>query len=67
MDVIKAILERYSARDFKSDVVPKETLIKKLEASLHSPSSGNTQPWRIFVAAGTVTEKITQAYLERFA
>jgi nitroreductase len=67
MDVIKAILDRYSARDFKSDIVPKVTLIKILEASLHSPSSGNSQPWQMFVAAGTVMESITRAYLDRFA
>jgi nitroreductase len=67
MDVTQAILERYSARDFKPDPVPRETLVKILEAALHSPSSGNSQPWQVFVAAGAVTEKITQAYLERFA
>jgi nitroreductase len=66
MDVIKAILERYSVRDFKSDPVPKKTLAKILEAALRSPSSGNGQPWQIFVASGVVTEKITRAYLDRF-
>jgi len=67
MDVIKAILERHSTRDFKPDPIPKETLVKILETALHSPSSGNTQAWTIYVAAGKVMEKITQAYLERFA
>jgi nitroreductase len=66
MDAIKAILERYSTRDFKSDPVPSETLTKILEAALRSPSSGNSQPWQIFVAGGEVTEKITRAYLDRF-
>jgi nitroreductase len=67
MDVIKAINERYSARDFKSETVSRETLVKILEASLRSPSSGNGQPWQIFVAGGAVATKITQAYLDRFA
>lgn len=67
MDVIKAIIERYSARDFKSDSIPKETLVKILEAALKSPSTGNSQPWQIFVAGGAVTVQITQAYLDRFA
>jgi nitroreductase len=67
MDVIKSVMERYSARDFKSDPVPRETLVKILEAALHSPSSGNSQPWQVFVAAGEVTEKITRAFMERFA
>jgi nitroreductase len=67
LDVIKAIFERYSARDFKPDPVPRETLEKILEAALRSPSSGNSQPWQVFVAGGAVAEKITQAYLDRFA
>jgi nitroreductase len=67
MDVIQAIKERYSARDFKTETVQKETLVKILESALHSPSSGNGQPWQVFVAGGMVAAKITQAYLDRFA
>ena len=66
MDVIEAIFERYSARDFKQDPVPRETLEKIMEAALRAPSSGNSQPWQAFVAGGAVAEKITRAYLERF-
>ncbi len=66
MDVIKAILGRHSTRDFKPDAIPKATLEKLLEAALHSPSAGNSQPWQIFVAGGAVTQRITQAYLDRF-
>jgi nitroreductase len=67
MDVMEAINERYSARDFKPDPVSKETLDKILEAALRSPSSGNSQPWEVFVSGGAITEKITRAYLDRFA
>jgi nitroreductase len=67
MDVIQAIRERYSARDFKSEPVPRETLVKILETALRSPSGGNSQPWQIFIAGGTVAEKISREYLERFA
>jgi nitroreductase len=66
MDVIQAILERHAARDFKSDPVPKETLMKILETANRSPSSGNTQPWQIYVAGGAVAEKIRQECLDRF-
>ncbi|OGO24293.1 MAG: hypothetical protein A2144_10215 [Chloroflexi bacterium RBG_16_50_9] len=66
MDVIEAILARHSVRDFKSDPVKKETILKILEAAGRSPSSGNSQPWHIFVAGGKVMEKIRQSYLERF-
>ncbi len=66
MDAIEAILTRYSARSFKPDPVPKETVLKILEAALHSPSSGNSQPWEIFVAGGAVADKIRKGYLDRF-
>ena len=66
MDVIEAILKRYSARDFRPGGVPRETLVKILEAALRSPSTGNTQPWQVYIAGGAVTEAITKAYLERF-
>ena len=57
MDVIKAIIERHSTRDFKPDAIPKATLVKILEAALQSPSAGNSQPWQIFVAGGAVTQR----------
>ena len=67
MDVIAAIIERYSTRDFKSEPVPREILEKIMEAALRSPSSGNSQPWQVFIAGGEVAVKIIEAYLERFA
>ena len=66
MDVIEAMLARHSIRDFKSDPVDKETVLKILEAANHSPSSGNSQPWQIFVAGGEVMEKIRQSYMAKF-
>jgi nitroreductase len=66
MDTIKAIVSRYSARAFKPDPVPKETLVKIMEAALYSPSSGNSQPWEIFIAAGAVADKLRREYLDRF-
>ncbi len=66
MDVIEAIRFRHSVRDFKPDPVPKDILIKILEAALYSPSAGNSQPWQMYVVGGDVLENIRQAYLERF-
>ncbi|MFC2021441.1 nitroreductase [Chloroflexota bacterium] len=66
MDVIEAILERRSIRTFMPDPVPKETLLKILEVATRAPSSGNTQPWEIFVATGRVMERIRQSYLDRY-
>jgi nitroreductase len=65
MDTIKAILARHSVRDFKTDPVPKKTVMKILETATRSPSGGNGQPWEVFVASGTSLENIRKAYKER--
>ena len=65
MDVIEAILARHSVRDFSSDTVPRETVMKILEAAIRSPSGGNSQPWEVFVASGATLEKIRKVYRER--
>ncbi len=66
MDVIEAVLSRYSVRDFSSKPVPKETIMKILELATHSPSGGNGQPWEVFVATGETLENIRRMYQERF-
>jgi nitroreductase len=65
MDVIDAIYNRHSVRDFKSTPVPRETLTKILQASLNSPSGGNTQAWEVFIASGVTLEKIRRRNQER--
>jgi nitroreductase len=66
MDVIDAIMARTSVRDFVSRPVPKETLMKILEAATRSPSGGNGQPWEIFVGTGATLDRIRKAYHERW-
>ncbi len=65
MNVIEAILTRHSVRDFGSMPVPKETIVKILEAAIRSPSGGNSQPWEVFVASGAALERIRSLYQER--
>jgi nitroreductase len=65
MDAIKAILARHSVRDFSAKPVPRDTVMKILEAATRSPSGGNGQPWEVFVAAGATMEKIRKIYQER--
>ena len=60
MDVIEALNARHSVRAFKQEPIPKETIVKILEAAHRSPSTGNTQPWQIFAAGGEVLERIRQ-------
>jgi nitroreductase len=66
MEVIEAILARHSVRDFSSKPVPRETVMKIMEIATRSPSSGNGQPWEVFIASGETIERIRQAYSERF-
>jgi len=64
MDIIEAIMARRSVRDFSPRAVPKETVIRILEAAIRSPSGGNAQPWEVFVAAGETLERIRKTYQE---
>ena len=64
MDAIEAILARHSVRNFSSQPVEKETIMKILEVATRSPSGSNGQPWEVFVASGAVIEKIRKMYQE---
>jgi len=54
MNIIDALSARFTCRAFKPDPVPRETVVKILEAANRAPSWGNTQPWDIYIAAGVV-------------
>jgi nitroreductase len=64
MNVLDALHSRYTVRSFKTDPLSNETLQKILDAALHAPSWGNTQPWEIFVAGGEVLNRLRKAYLQ---
>lgn len=49
MDVFEAIAQRRSIRQFKDTPIPKEVLLKILEAGIQAPSGKNAQPWRFVV------------------
>ncbi|MFE6177026.1 nitroreductase [Streptomyces sp. NPDC056464] len=52
MDVYEAVNSRRAVRAFRDDPVPKEVLERVLAASSRAPSSGNLQPWLVYVVAG---------------
>jgi nitroreductase len=52
MDVFEAIAQRRSIRTFKDTPIPKEVLLKILEAGTQAPSGKNAQPWRFIVVQG---------------
>ena len=49
MDVIEAILNRKSIRDFKPYTIPEEEVQLLLECTRFAPSGGNRQPWEFLV------------------
>lgn len=63
MDTLDAIRERRSVRKYKSDPVPKESLLKILEAIRWSPSWANTQCWEVVVVDDPEVKKQLQASL----
>lgn len=51
MELIDAIYNRRSVRDYTDEAVPKATLTTLLKAAVQAPSAMNTQPWAFAVIA----------------
>ena len=62
--VEEAILSRRSLRAFKPDPVPRETVERILAVASRAPSGSNIQPWKVYVVAGEVRERLTRAMHE---
>jgi nitroreductase len=45
MEVLEAIQKRYSCRKYLEKDIPKDLILKILEAARLAPSAGNIQPW----------------------
>ncbi|MFD0417958.1 nitroreductase [Streptomyces sp. NPDC127108] len=52
MDVYEAVDSRRAVRAFSEQPVPREVLERVLTAATRAPSSGNLQPWHVFVVTG---------------
>ncbi|MFE7625561.1 nitroreductase [Streptomyces sp. NPDC057509] len=52
MDVYEAVDSRRAVRAFSDEPVPKATLERVLAAATRAPSSGNLQPWHMYVVTG---------------
>ncbi|MFG2938692.1 nitroreductase [Streptomyces sp. NPDC048282] len=52
MDVYEAVDSRRAVRAFSDEPVGREVLERVLAAAARAPSSGNLQPWRVYVVAG---------------
>jgi nitroreductase len=57
-DILKAIMERTSIRNFEKDKrIPEELLRKILDAGIKAPSAGNIQPRTFILAEGAAVKK----------
>lgn len=64
MDILELIKSRRSIRRFKSEPIPKEDLMKILEAARWAPSAGNCQPWEFIIVTKEETKhKLAMAAL----
>lgn len=52
MDVYEAVESRRAVRAFSDEPVRKEILERVLTAAARAPSSGNLQPWHVYVVTG---------------
>ncbi|MGQ4432579.1 nitroreductase [Streptomyces sp. SAS_260] len=52
MDVYEAVDSRRAVRAFSDDPVPRDVLERVLNAATRAPSSGNIQPWHLYVVTG---------------
>jgi nitroreductase len=67
MELEEAIKGRRSIRAFKPQDVPEETVEKLIDAAMHAPSAGNTQPWEFVIARKPDTKKkLAQAAHQAF-
>jgi nitroreductase len=66
MDVIEALNSRHSVRAFQPDAPDRDVLVEIFTAAGRAPSWANTQPWEVFVAAGSIVEEIRQTYATNF-
>jgi len=66
MNVIDALKQRHSVRQFKSDPIPDEVLNRILDAANHSPSNCNAQPYKIAIAQGSIIEALRVELYEKF-
>ncbi|MFE9680819.1 nitroreductase [Streptomyces sp. NPDC006285] len=52
MDVYEAVDSRRAVRAFSDEPIPKGVLDRVLAAAARAPSSGNLQPWHVYVVTG---------------
>ncbi|WP_329557140.1 nitroreductase [Streptomyces sp. NBC_00696] len=65
MDVYEAVDSRRAVRAFSDDPVPKDVLERVLSAATRAPSSGNLQPWHLYVVTGEPLAELKRRATDR--
>ncbi len=63
MDLLEAIENRQSIRQFKPNPVSRAMLQEILQAALRAPSAINTQPWECWVVGGESLQQLSRELL----
>lgn len=61
MDVYEAVESRRAVRAFSDEPVRKEILERVLTAAARAPSSGNLQPWHVYVVTGSYWSVVSRS------
>lgn len=66
-DFVDLLRSRRSIRRFRPDALPRETVLRLLDAACLAPSAHNRQPWRfVAVARGVARDRLIEAMSVRF-
>lgn len=65
MDVYEAVDSRRAVRAFSDEPVPRDVLDRVLTAATRAPSSGNLQPWRVYVVTGRPLAELKKRATDR--
>lgn len=65
MNVSDAIRARHSTRAFTSEPVPRAIVEEMLDIARYSPTGGNLQPWKVYVTAGEVKDRLIASVAEQ--
>jgi nitroreductase len=67
MSLVEVILSRRSVRRYEKTPIPKDVLLKILEAGRQAPSAANRQPWRFIVLTDDDVKKaLSRGLFNRF-
>lgn len=62
MDFFEVISARRSIRKFKPDSIPREEILRILDAASWAPSALNLQPWEFLVVSGETKKMLGSSY-----